>query len=174
MIVRRVLTPLASTSIADTVQRRVRGFISFDKVSGSMPARRDTGGKFAQKVEDGDLIHHFTSGTRDFYTAGEIADAFDLDDSQANRRLNKLAEDGELEKLKPGPNTVIWWRDRDTVVLDREDDCGDYAVIDTTTGVASQGETRAEALRMLADALELTADAEAEPTDESEPDAPWF
>lgn len=46
---------------------------------------------------------------------------------------------------------------------------------DRRTGVASFGETRAEALRMLADALESHEEAEEYPDDDvPESDAPWL
>lgn len=47
-----------------------------------------------------------------------------------------------------------------------EEDGGGYSILDAETGVASQGETRPEALRMLAEALELHADAGSEMTPE--------
>jgi len=68
-------------------------------------------------------------------------------------------------------------------VQSRRDDNGDtitvskgeryYVARDDETGIASQGETKAEALENLADALEL-ADRPV-PNDVDEPaDAPWF
>ena len=41
-------------------------------------------------------------------------------------------------------------------------------------GVASQGETRQEALENLDEAVSLTEEARAEADDAPEPDAPWF
>jgi predicted RNase H-like HicB family nuclease len=70
-----------------------------------------------------------------------------------------------------------------------EDD-GDVTALDEETGVASCGETKAEALRMLADALELHEGGGRPVTDDDlrewgidpdsvshepeKPDAPWF
>ncbi|WP_135829635.1 type II toxin-antitoxin system HicB family antitoxin [Halorussus halobius] len=52
---------------------------------------------------------------------------------------------------------------------------GRVTATDRRTGVASFGETRVEALRMLADALESHEAAEAYPDDEvPESDAPWL
>lgn len=51
---------------------------------------------------------------------------------------------------------------------------GGWSAIDEETGVASQGETRAEALANLDEALELTREAEAADSPAPEPDAPWF
>lgn len=118
-----------------------------------MSESRDEAGRYAPSVDDGDLLFFFDSGQRDFYGAGEIADEFDLDRSQAHRRLSNLAEAGELERVEVGSRNVIWWRPRDVVVL-LDEETG-YSIIDQATGVASQGETRSEALRMLAEAIEL-------------------
>lgn len=49
-----------------------------------------------------------------------------------------------------------------------------YVARDEETGVASQGETRAEALANLADAIELHERPDPEDADIGEPDAPWF
>jgi len=55
-----------------------------------------------------------------------------------------------------------------------EEDDGGWSAIDEETGVASQGETREEALEMLDEAVELTLEAREADTDAPEPDAPWF
>lgn len=121
-----------------------------------MARPRNEGGRYASTVEDGDLLHFFDSGRRDFYSAGEIAEEFDLDRTQAHRRLSNLADDGRLERVEVGNRNVVWWRPRDVVSLVAEDD--GYSIIDARTGVASQGETRPEALRMLAEAIEVHED----------------
>jgi hypothetical protein len=117
-----------------------------------MTSRRNDAGRYASTIEDGDLLHFFESGRRDFYSAGEVAEEFRLDRSQAHRRLSRLAEDGELRRVEVGSRNVVWWRPRDVVTLREQD--GGYSVVDPRTGVASQGETRPEALRMLAEAIE--------------------
>ncbi|SFR92597.1 hypothetical protein SAMN05216559_1107 [Halomicrobium zhouii] len=55
-----------------------------------------------------------------------------------------------------------------------EEDDGGWSAIDEAVGVASQGETRAEALANLDEAVELTLEARAEDDDAPTPDAPWF
>jgi predicted RNase H-like HicB family nuclease len=55
-----------------------------------------------------------------------------------------------------------------------EEDEGGWSAIDEETGVASQGETRGEALANLDEAIELTKEAREADTDAPEPDAPWF
>ena len=64
--------------------------------------------------------------------------------------------------------------DHDEVVFRREPD-GRVTAKDGLTGVSSYGETRAEALRMLADAIE-SHEAAAEHPDDEVPtsDAPWL
>jgi predicted RNase H-like HicB family nuclease len=57
--------------------------------------------------------------------------------------------------------------------LIEEDDDG-WSAIDVETDVASQGETRQEALENLDEAVELTLEAREEVSDAPEPDAPWF
>ncbi|QZP38255.1 type II toxin-antitoxin system HicB family antitoxin [Halobaculum magnesiiphilum] len=51
---------------------------------------------------------------------------------------------------------------------------GGWSAIDDGTGVASQGETRREALDNLDEAVELTKEEREADTDAPEPDAPWF
>ncbi|MCL9817759.1 type II toxin-antitoxin system HicB family antitoxin [Natronocalculus amylovorans] len=55
-----------------------------------------------------------------------------------------------------------------------EDAEGGWSAIDEELGVASQGETRSEALENLDEAVELTLEARADEAGYPEPDAPWF
>ena len=55
-----------------------------------------------------------------------------------------------------------------------EEDDGWWSAVDQETGVASQGETREDALANLDEAVELTEEARADETPAPEPDAPWF
>jgi predicted RNase H-like HicB family nuclease len=57
--------------------------------------------------------------------------------------------------------------------LIQEDD-GWWSAVDEETNVASQGETRQEALENLDEAVALTKQATADKTHAPEPDAPWF
>ncbi|PSP79049.1 hypothetical protein BRC81_06140 [Halobacteriales archaeon QS_1_68_20] len=117
-----------------------------------MSKQRDGGGRYVETVSDRELLHFFESGRRDFYSAREIAEEFGVDRSQAHRRLKRLADGGELERVEVGTRNVVWWRPRDVVALIDEGD--GYSVVDPTAGVASQGDTRPQALRMLAEAIE--------------------
>lgn len=49
-----------------------------------------------------------------------------------------------------------------------------YVATDASTGVVSQGETKAEALANLADALELYGRPDPDGVELEESDAPWF
>ena len=55
-----------------------------------------------------------------------------------------------------------------------EEDDGGWSAVDVETAVASQGDTRREALENLDEAVELTIEAREELSDAPEPDAPWF
>ena len=55
-----------------------------------------------------------------------------------------------------------------------EEKAGGWSAIDEELNVASQGETREEALANLDEAVELTKEAREADADAPEPDAPWF
>lgn len=55
-----------------------------------------------------------------------------------------------------------------------EEDGSDWSAIDVDQRVASQGETRQEALENLDEAVSLTKKTCADVDDALEPDAPWF
>lgn len=55
-----------------------------------------------------------------------------------------------------------------------EEDDGWWSAVDEESGVASQGETREEALENLDAALSATAEATEADTSAPEPDVPWF
>ena len=54
-----------------------------------------------------------------------------------------------------------------------EENEGGWSAIDQELNVASQGETREEALSNLDEAIELTEEAREADTDAPEPNAPW-
>jgi predicted RNase H-like HicB family nuclease len=55
-----------------------------------------------------------------------------------------------------------------------EEDDGWWSAVDEDTGVASQGETRQQALENLDEAVALTDEAREAETPAPEPEAPWF
>lgn len=71
-----------------------------------------------------------------------------------------------------GSNTVSPAGD-DSITVSKSD--GYFVAIDETTDVTSQGETKAEALENLADALRLYHEPVSESDEPEEPsDAPWL
>lgn len=59
-----------------------------------------------------------------------------------------------------------------SIQLTHEDD--HWVALDEETGIASQGETRNEALENLDEALELTQEAQESDSEAPEPNAHWF
>lgn len=118
-----------------------------------MPEERTSDGRFAESVSDDDLLFFFETGDRPFYGTGEVAEKFDLSNTHVKRRLESLSAAGELREVRLNDRHTAWWRERDTVTLRAED--GKFSAHDTTTGVASGGDTRPEALRNLAEAIEV-------------------
>lgn len=55
-----------------------------------------------------------------------------------------------------------------------EEDDGWWSAVDLEAGVASQGETRQDALENLDEAVAVTDEARTDDTPSPEPDAPWF
>lgn len=127
-----------------------------------MAQKRAENGRFTESVSDDDILFFFQTGDRPFYGTNEVADEFDLTGTHARRRLESLAEAGELEEVSLSDRHRAWRLDRDVVVLRSEDD--GYSAHDTTIGVASDGESRPAALRNLAEAVEL-AEADEERAD---------
>lgn len=59
-----------------------------------------------------------------------------------------------------------------SIKLTHEDD--QWVACDEKTGIASQGDTREEALQNLDQALELTEESRDSDTEITKPDVPWF
>lgn len=74
---------------------------------------RNDRGEYTPRTKDGDILAYFSQGDRPFQTAQSIAEQFDFDRSQAYRRLQQLADEGELEKAKVGGRAVVWWISED-------------------------------------------------------------
>ena len=73
-------------------------------------ARDSDTGQFSSEITDEEIIKYFESGDRHFHSANEVADYFDQKRETAHRRLERLARMGEIEKVKLGPRSVVWWR----------------------------------------------------------------
>ncbi len=119
-----------------------------------MPERHASDDQHTGSVADDDILFVFETSERPFHRASEIAERFDLSHTQARRRLESLSDAGELEAIQTSDRQIAWWHERDLIVL-REEAAG-YSAHDTATGVASAGDTRPEALRNLAEAIEVS------------------
>jgi len=63
---------------------------------------------------------------------------------------------------------------RRKITLTEDGETGWWTAVDEETGVASQGETRHDALENLDEAVELTQEVEEDMEDAPEPSVPWF
>jgi predicted RNase H-like HicB family nuclease len=117
-----------------------------------MPKERGNNGRFTSSVSDEDILFFFETGERPFYGTGEVAEEFDLSNTQAGRRLSDLCETGELKRVTLDERRTLWWRQRDVITIRPESE--GYSAHDTASGIASGGESRPEALRNLAEAIE--------------------
>jgi DNA-binding Lrp family transcriptional regulator len=70
---------------------------------------RNDHGEYTAGTTDEDILAHFSQAERPFQTAQSVADQFDVDRSQAYRRLQQLVDEGVLEKAKVGGRAVVWW-----------------------------------------------------------------
>lgn len=60
------------------------------------------------------------------------------------------------------------------IIISLDEDSGQYTVIDKKTGIATQGDTREEAVRMFSDAVELVKQGEEDTQNLETPNTPWF
>lgn len=74
-----------------------------------MTPERNSGGRFVSKVGDDDILRFIHGLDKPFVTTSRIVGAFGIDQSTAYRRLQRLADDGELNKEGVGANAVVWW-----------------------------------------------------------------
>jgi len=115
---------------------------------------RGNDGRFKKDVTDGEILHYFDTREQPVVGAGDVAERFEIKRQTADRRLKELEEEGELKRIKLGERSQAWWRERDQIVLVEED--SGFSAHDVQTGVASDGDSRAEALRQLAEAIEVS------------------
>lgn len=118
-------------------------------------------GSEATGISDEDILFFFEEGPRPFYSASEVGEAFDWTRQHARRRLEAIASDEEsrLHRGEVGQRNVVYWIDREVVTL-RPDTDG-WSAHDTTLGVASGGDSRADALEALAEAIRSHESSEA-------------
>jgi hypothetical protein len=106
------------------VHHVVRGFITKHLVVCGMENDRERtdSGQFTESVTDYDIWSFIFNAERPFQAAGDVAEHFDIDRSQAYRRLQRMSDDGELRKEKVGARAVVWWID-----LGECERCGEWA-----------------------------------------------
>ena len=102
----------------------VRGFIATHLVVCGMEDDRERtdSGQFTESTTDYDIWSFIFNAERPFQAAGDVAEHFDIDRSQAYRRLQRMSDDGELRKEKVGARAVVWWID-----LGECERCGEWA-----------------------------------------------
>jgi DNA-binding IclR family transcriptional regulator len=70
---------------------------------------RDEQGQYQSSVSEQAILSFFTESERPYQTARDVGDRFDLDRSTAYRRLQRLADEGQLRKDEVGARAVVWW-----------------------------------------------------------------
>ncbi|WP_431357803.1 FaeA/PapI family transcriptional regulator [Haloarcula marina] len=61
------------------------------------------------KVTDEEIIETVRSADPPFVTTGDIAEAVCLSTERARQRLNKLNEQGTIDRMKVGSSAVVYW-----------------------------------------------------------------
>lgn len=56
-----------------------------------------------------DVLRIFLSSTDPAFVPAEIADELDVTTEGARHQMNRLVDEGLLERKKPGPRTVLYW-----------------------------------------------------------------
>jgi len=69
---------------------------------------RDEHGRFEEKVQLEDVSDMFTNGEP--VSATEVAKKFDISNRAALNKLEKLQEQGEIQRKNVGSRAVVWWR----------------------------------------------------------------
>lgn len=70
---------------------------------------RGEGGKFGEKMTEQDILKVFDAADDPFLTASELADALSVSRDAVYRRLEKMREEGLVDKKKTGARAVGWW-----------------------------------------------------------------
>lgn len=72
-------------------------------------SNRNESGEYTPTTTDAAILLYFEDADRPFQTARSVADRFGFDRSQAYRRLQRLADEGALNKTKVGGRAAVWW-----------------------------------------------------------------
>jgi predicted transcriptional regulator len=71
--------------------------------------QRDEGGEYAEKVTDQDVLKVFDFADEPVLTASEVAAELPITREAAGCRLNRMREDGLVDRKKTGARAVAWW-----------------------------------------------------------------
>jgi DNA-binding HxlR family transcriptional regulator len=71
--------------------------------------QRDESGKFGEKVTDQDVLKMFDHADAPVLTAAELAAELPLSASAVNSRLNRMREEGLVDRKETGARAVAWW-----------------------------------------------------------------
>jgi predicted ArsR family transcriptional regulator len=69
---------------------------------------RDEQGRFEEKVRSEDILSMFEDGEP--ISATDVADRFDISNRAALNKLDRLKEEGEIERKNVGSRAVVWWK----------------------------------------------------------------
>jgi predicted transcriptional regulator len=71
--------------------------------------QRDDSGEFTAKVSNQDVLKAFDTADAPVLTANELAEELSLSRSAMNHRLNRMRDDGLVERKQTGARAVAWW-----------------------------------------------------------------
>lgn len=74
--------------------------------------QRDESGEFTEKVTDQDVLKVFDYADEPVLTASEVAAELPITREAAGRRLNRMREDGLVDRKETGARAVAWWAKR--------------------------------------------------------------
>jgi predicted ArsR family transcriptional regulator len=70
---------------------------------------RDEQGRFEEQVTHDDVLELFDGEP---VSASDVADNFDISNRAALNKLERLHEEGEVERKNVGSRAVVWWRSK--------------------------------------------------------------
>lgn len=98
--------------------------------------QRDDSGQFGEKTTDQDVLKVFDRSPDPVLTATEVAAELPLSTSAVNARLNRMHEDGLVDRKETGARAVAWWA---TVAPAASEET--LCAIEATDGELERGET---------------------------------
>ena len=71
--------------------------------------QRDESGEFTEKVTDQDVLKVFDYADEPVLTASEVATELPITREAVGRRLNRMREEGLVERKQTGASSIAWW-----------------------------------------------------------------